>query len=288
MPSAAMDLPIRMMSTTASTCSGCRTSTEGSKSIPTETKKRTANASWKGSASADAWWLRSDSLITTPAKNAPSANDTPNSAAAPNATPMATASTLSVNNSREPVRATRASIHGTARRPTMNISARNAITLPSVMATAAPTLPPPSAGVPPMEPARAGSSTSASTIARSSTISHPTAMRPSAESTSPRCSSARSSTTVLATESDRPNTTPCPHVHPHVRASTAPMSVAAEICTTAPGREILRTASRSPREKCSPTPNISRITPISASCDASAASPTKPGVNGPTATPASR
>ena len=44
------------------------------------------------------------------------------------------------------------------------------------------------------------SRTSASTIARSSTISQPIAMRPSDDCSALRCSSARSSTTVLATE----------------------------------------------------------------------------------------
>ena len=43
-----------------------------------------------------------------------------------------------------------------------------------------------------------------------------------------------------------------------------------------------RTDSRSFSEKCRPTPNISRMTPISASSVASAWSATKPGVNGPT------
>src|SRR5688572_29615259 len=41
-------------------------------------------------------------------------------------------------------------------------------------------------------------------------------------------------------------------------------------------------------EKCSPTPNMRRMTPISASCVASPASATKPGVNGPMTTPARR
>ena len=53
------------------------------------------------------------------------------------------------------------------------------------------------------------------------------------------------------------------------------------ICTIAPGTAMRRTASRSPSEKCRPTPNISSITPISASCAASATSATKPGVAGP-------
>ena len=60
------------------------------------------------------------------------------------------------------------------------------------------------------------------------------------------------------------------------------------ICTTAPGIAMARTESRSSSEKCSPTPNISRITPISASSLASPWSATKPGVNGPIAMPASR
>ena len=75
---------------------------------------------------------------------------------------------------------------------------------------------------------------------------------------------------------------------PHHRANAIPSDVATIICTTAPGTAILRTARRSPHEKCSPTPNISSITPISANWLAKAASATKPGVNGPMATPASK
>ena len=50
----------------------------------------------------------------------------------------------------------------------------------------------------------------------------------------------------------------------------------------APGTTMRATDTRSLSEKCSPTPNISRMTPISASSAASAASAVKPGVNGPT------
>ena len=56
--------------------------------------------------------------------------------------------------------------------------------------------------------ASAGNSTSASTIAMSSTISQPTAMRPRSVSSKRRSCIARSSTTVLATDKARPNTTP--------------------------------------------------------------------------------
>ena len=73
--------------------------------------------------------------MTTPAKKAPSAKETPNSAAAPTAMPSATASTERVNSSREPVRATRARSHGTARVPTNSISAMNSATLSSVIPT---------------------------------------------------------------------------------------------------------------------------------------------------------
>ena len=58
------------------------------------------------------------------------------------------------------------------------------------------------------------------------------------------------------------------------------------LCPNAPGMAIERTASKSFRLKCSPTPNISRITPISASCEAIFTSPTTPGVYGPISTPA--
>ncbi len=51
--------------------------------MPTETKNSTAKASCNGSTCSAARALNSDSRITMPAKNAPSANDTPNSAAEP-------------------------------------------------------------------------------------------------------------------------------------------------------------------------------------------------------------
>jgi len=136
--------------------------------------------------------------------------------------------------------------------------------------------------------ATAGISTSASTITRSSTMSQPTAMRPSWESSLPCRSSERSSTTVLATDRDKPNMTAAGRFQPQSRATPAPRSVATSICPMAPGTAMRHTETRSGMEKCSPTPNMSRITPISASCDASEMSPTNPGVKGPIITPASR
>ena len=52
-----------------------------------------------------------------------------------------------------------------------------------------------------------------------------------------------------------------------------------------PGRRSLCTDSRSLSEKCRPTPNISRMTPISASSGASSVSATKPGVQARPARP---
>ena len=126
------------------------------------------------------------------------------------------------------------------------------------------------------------------TIARSSTISQPTAMRPLVVPSALRSSSAFTSTTVLATDSARPRIRPAPNVHPQSIAIPAPISVASTICTTAPGIAMLRTASSAPREKCSPTPNMSRITPISASWPAIAVSALKPGIDVAISTPATR
>ena len=77
-------------------------------------------------------------------------------------------------------------------------------------------------------------------------------------------------------------------VQPSAQARPAPSTVAKAICTIAPGTAMARTDSRSLSEKCRPTPNISRMTPISASSSASDWSATKPGVFGPTRTPAIR
>jgi hypothetical protein len=57
--------------------------------MPTETKNSTAKASRGGSASSVARWLSGLSASTMPAKNAPTATNTPNSAEAPSATPRA-------------------------------------------------------------------------------------------------------------------------------------------------------------------------------------------------------
>ena len=79
--SAASDLPNTMIANTPSTANGWRSRIIGSNNMPIETKNSTANASRSGSESVAAWWLSFDSFSTMPAKNAPSANDTPNNVA---------------------------------------------------------------------------------------------------------------------------------------------------------------------------------------------------------------
>ena len=51
--------------------------------MPTETKNKTENASRSGRDSSAARWLSADSRSTIPAKNAPSANDTPKISSGP-------------------------------------------------------------------------------------------------------------------------------------------------------------------------------------------------------------
>ncbi|MNM56393.1 hypothetical protein D3C81_675620 [compost metagenome] len=280
-----------MINTVASTCHGCSTTIIGLNNMPTETKNNTANASRSGSESCAALWLSSDSLSIMPAKNAPSANDTPNSAAAPNATPSAMASTHRVNSSREPVPATFSSTHGITRRPTTSITATNRPNCTKVqpMDASRPVtdgLLPLASG--PNTSAITGIITSASTQARSSTINQPTAILPRVVSSRRRSSMARSSTTVDAVASEKPKITPCSVGQPISAATPQPSRVATRIWPMAPGMAIALTSIRSFNEKCRPTPNISSITPISANWLASAWSATKPGVNGPTTIPAIR
>src|SRR3990167_4446062 len=203
---AAMVLPTMMIATTANTFIGSVQSTLGWNNMPTETKNSTAKASRKGSDSAAARWLSADSRIIMPAKNAPSANETSNSLAAPNATPTAAATTLSVNSSCEPVRATIHRIFGKTRRPTTSIKRMKAATLASVMPTESQMPVNPASAVAEglvsgdNTPASAGNNTSTSTMTRSSTTNQPTAIWPLIDLSSPLASSARNSTTVLATE----------------------------------------------------------------------------------------
>ena len=110
-----------------------------------------------------------------------------------------------------------------------------------------------------------GSSTSTSTMAMSCTISQPTVMRPRSVSTSRRSCNTRSSTTVLATDSAMPKMTPAPGGQPSDQPSRHAERRGDQALRQRPGMAMARTDSKSLSEKCSPTPNISRMTPTSAS-----------------------
>ena len=179
----------------------------GSKSIPTDTKNSTANASRIGRASEAARSPNSLRPTTVPARNAPSAMETPKSLAEPTAMPSAITSTASVKSSRERVAATCSRSQGIKRAPARATTATSAAILKAAMpiAMAAPCRPdccPPST---------AGSTTSAATVSRSSTTTQPTAMCPARVCRSRLSESTRISTTVLATEMAPPKTIPVDH-----------------------------------------------------------------------------
>ena len=67
-----------------------------------------------------------------------------------------------------------------------------------------------------------------STTTRSSTTSQPTAIRPLSDCSKPRDSSARSRTTVLATDREIPKTSPAPQLAP-TRAPRRPEDCCAPI-----------------------------------------------------------
>jgi hypothetical protein len=123
-----------MIARTVSTRRGSLIGMLGSNSMSTETKNSTENESRSGKDSSAARWLSSDSRSTMPAKNAPSANDTPKSPADPYAIPTAAAITHSMKSSREPVRATCQSSHGKTRLPITSMNATKSATRPSVIA----------------------------------------------------------------------------------------------------------------------------------------------------------
>ena len=158
----------------------------------------------------------------------------------------------------------------------------------AIFSAARPTSPASLPAFAPPAPRSGGSRTRTNTANRSWTTSHPTAVWPSRVCSSWRSPSTRVSTTVLATDSDSPNTTAAGHPHPKAAATPVPSAAAARIWTSAPGTATRRTAIKSSRWKWSPTPNMSRITPTSANWPAISRLATNPGVFGPTTIPAKR
>ena len=176
--------------------------------------------------------------------------------------------------SRDPLRATRTSSQGNARRPKTSISVPKASS--EKAAVPRPVSNWPSASRP---PAMAGSMTRAKTTTRSCITSQPSAMRPASLPSRPRSSSVLVATTVEEIASARPKAIAVPSGRPSNPLPTAlPSAVASAICATAPGTAIRQTATRSVGRKCSPTPNSSSATPTSAMALTTARSATNPGV----------
>ncbi|CZP88296.1 Uncharacterised protein [Legionella pneumophila] len=110
-----------------------------------------------------------------------------------------------VNSSRDPVRAICQSSLGKNRRPTRNISAMKVVTFISVRPrTIHSGLCIVTDELSPSQCDNGGINTSTITMARSSTKSQPTAIWPLIDSRVPLSSRALNSTTVLATERERP------------------------------------------------------------------------------------
>ena len=196
-----------------------------------------------------------------------------------------------VNSSRELVRATRARTQGKTREPTTSMSATNSADLAERERQASATAvrrrrrrrPPARRAA---RPAPAAAPAPAPSPGPRPPASRPRCARPRSRArpaargraAAPRCSPP---TAPARTRNRRRR--PAPR-----HAASAPSAVATTICASAPGTAIDLTASRSRSEKCVPTPNISSMTPISASCGARCTSATQPGVCGPRAMPASR
>ncbi len=94
--------------------------------------------------------------------------------------------------------------------------------------------------------------------------------------------------TVLAIDKAKPKTKLPLKPHPMIKPRHKPRKVENAICAIAAGIAIALTDKRSFNEKWSPTPNISKMTPISASWLIITESILKPPVLGPTITPANK
>ncbi len=157
---------------------------------------------------------------------------------------------------------------GSARLPTTSMKATKTANLPSTMTRPRAALRPDRAPPRPRETARRGpaAAPAPSPWRGPATISQPTAMRPRSVSTSRRsCRSAEQHHGARhrqrqAEHAARRRASSRATSRRRCRAGSRSVDL-----RQAPGTAMARTDSRSSSEKCSPTPNISRMTPISAS-----------------------
>ena len=127
-----------MMTRVASTDSGCCTRMAGSNIMPAVKNSNTANASRSGTIWSAARRPSGCSAKIIPASRAPRASGTPNSPAAPHATPRAMAKVASRTSSRDPARPVLCRTHGITRSPTTIMKPIKAAILTSVRANVPP------------------------------------------------------------------------------------------------------------------------------------------------------
>ena len=167
-------LPTMIRATRAASSARWLASVTGFTIMPTDAKKMIENRSWNGMASAAARCDSFEPPTTTPAKKAPRATETSNSADAAMAVPRAMTTTASWNSSRELKRAMRCSSHGRKRDPTTSMIATKAAVLRRARPTSAASSGPDTSP----DPNTTGRITRITMVARSSTMSQPVAMRP--------------------------------------------------------------------------------------------------------------
>jgi len=117
---------------------------------------------------------------------------------------------------------------------------------------------------PPCRPPRAGMSTIRTTTARSSTSVIPIITRPWRERSSPRSSSSRARTIVLATDTTIPTIAPSSRLQPRAAAVASPSAMDRTMPSGPPRTATHFTRRRSFSENSIPSENIRSTTPISA------------------------
>ncbi len=247
-----MSLPVTRATTTPSTIMACSAMNRGSSSIPTATKKSVAKRSRRGMISARTWLSNSDSETTIPARNAPSANDSPASLLA-KAVPRAISTTVSKKSSRDPVRATANKIRGTSLVPRTTTAIRAIAAIPSDRSSARKGFPRSSVS--------SGSRASIGTRLRSWMMPSPRATLAWGLSASPRPSSSLRATIELEMAKAPPSRRAASMDHPIASPTTMPSAPVIGIWMPPATKATRRTRRSSARENSTPSANMRKATP---------------------------
>ncbi len=183
-----------------------------------------------------------------------------------------------MNSSREPRWAIRPSSAGSTREPTTSTAATKPRAM--VLDRSAPTNGS-SAGA-----ATAESSTTSTTVSRSWTIDHDRAIRPCRVASRSRSPATLASTTLEQTLTEAPMNSASMNGIPSSTLVPTPSAMVIATCSGAPISTSRPTCHSSAIRNWMPMLNMSSATPMSASACTSSVFATKPGVNGPTTSPA--